>query len=407
MPKLIKALGLTVLLLCPTISAWSQAENSPPSKAILVHAEVIEIKEDDNGVLCTLKVTHVYCGPDNLLGRTFLAHSGNVHDIHGWSILPVLKSGEAGIWILKVSSEVGLMRVMWSGLFPGVRSPTREHVSPRYKQAKALAEAVEHVCKKAAHQESSELLKKYALSEIYEISAWAIRATGELKPEGFLEFLHSLVPNNQIPIESQVELDKVLSELEEKNWYESKERLALLQRWVSAEMEEEEANTAFSRLDNTALHGEIDDKTLLGFAKTLVSNQGLSVDLRRWWCCRFAREIVERGNEEREGFEFLISLVKEGSEEEIRIAAAYTVSSLITPNSERIPAVKALLPEVKDPEAVGALRSALEHCGVQLHPLEPPLGEANNHVLPGLIVGAVVLAGVVVFLLLRRKGMRA
>src|SRR5215510_990162 len=77
-----------------------------PIKMILVQAWVVHLEENNGFIVGTLEITHVYCGPDKLLGNTFVAHSPkSLQSANGRSIFPPLQLGEKGIWSLHENDD--------------------------------------------------------------------------------------------------------------------------------------------------------------------------------------------------------------------------------------------------------------------------------------------------------------
>ena len=121
---------------------------SPFTGLILVQAKVIDvkIKEERGGFIPSAQeIVHVYCGPGELVGKTFKDYSsGSGEDINGTTAFPPLKKGEKGIWSLKDSAD-GLFVARYPDLSFSYRA--RQTITLGYDQIQALAEGIERVCK--------------------------------------------------------------------------------------------------------------------------------------------------------------------------------------------------------------------------------------------------------------------
>src|SRR5262245_64973250 len=110
MYKTIRLATFTTLIICAGVLAPASSSARPlsaalPIKMILAQAWVVHLEENNGFVVGTLEITHVYCGPDKLLGNTFVAHSTKSGQGNGWIIFPPLKLGEKGIWSLHVIDD--------------------------------------------------------------------------------------------------------------------------------------------------------------------------------------------------------------------------------------------------------------------------------------------------------------
>jgi hypothetical protein len=113
-------------------------------ETILAQAQVIHIEETNEFIVGTLQITHVYCGPDKLLGNTFLAPSPKPgEDNNRTGIFPPVRLGEKGIWELRSIDDK-----LYYVPFPrhGIPYPAREGDNT-YANAMALAKVIEQVCK--------------------------------------------------------------------------------------------------------------------------------------------------------------------------------------------------------------------------------------------------------------------
>ena len=393
---------------------------------ILVLAKVAKVEERTKGELSsTLEITRVFRGSPDLIGKKFSVISckpGRAGGLLAVVFVPPLEEGEVGIWPLHVPQGDQSPLIAWDSFYPRQYfhgpSPARKGTSERYEQALAWAEAVE-AFSKADPNEQPALLRKYAVSDVPEVSAWAIHAIAVLKPPDFAEFLENLVSNQQLSVDAQVALDEVLSDLKGESWQQSEQRVDLLQKLVSRKVEEREARIAFGRLSVASQRHQITNDTLLPILKTAISNQGMPMAVRES-CCALTGKVANRQKDYGQAFSLLVEVIRGQNEEKIQVQAARAIHGFILLTDERIAVIQSLLRDIRSDKVKEPLLERLKDAGVQVpesiqgseksqvrergpaEQQESVRGSAN-WLLPGLIIIGVVIAGVVLFLLLRRR----
>jgi hypothetical protein len=326
---------------------------------ILAQARVVHLEEDNGFIVGTLEITHVYCGPDKLLGNTFVAHSPKSgEDVNGRSILPPLQLGEKGIWSLHVSDDK-----LFGLRYPqdGVSWPSRESENT-YANATALANVIEQVCK-AESAEQLDLLQGYAFDRIPEISVWAIHVMSLADSGDRARLFNGLISNiDSLSIPGQAALDEVLSNIEDDPWRTSEKRLALLNKWVSKAMSKDDAMLVIQRLDIAAQHsvleGQLDDKAILKLLQTIIGNQGVPPTARQngiWTLGLIAKHAKDDGM----AFEYLIRIIKESDEEEFKITAAHTIKNFVSIDGDRLSIIQSLR-QTTNKKVADALEEALK-----------------------------------------------
>jgi hypothetical protein len=404
---------LAVVLLAGAGSAPTDADDAWAAvrPRIVVLAQVESTEDTSPGVVtATCRITHVFKGSKDLQNKVFRV-SSNENSMKAMDyISPPLKEGQIGIWPLRKWRGLLVREVRISA--PYVPNPAREEISQRYEEARAWADAIEEFDKADKGQRLA-LLKRYALSEIAEVSSWAVHATAHVKPDGFMEFLDSLVSSSQLTLRGRIALDEVLCDLKGEIWQDSRERRELLQQCVSAQMTEFEARIVLRRLGASSQRKQIDHKFLFGLLKTAVANKGIPVRMRQSFCSLVAKN-AKRNDDYEESFEYLTRLIKDGKEDKIQDGAAYAIRNFIALDDGRIDALKVLIGEIDNEVAIEALRGALYRAGERIPEWEEVVpghtggpDERLSRFLPALFALLAVLVGGLIFLLLRRKGRRA
>ena len=358
--RIMLAIFTTVIIragvLAPASSSAHPLSAALPIKMILVQARVIHLDENDGFIVGTLEITHVYCGPDKLLGNTFVAHSPKSMQGNGFTISPPLKPGEKGIWSLKEIDDklIGLR-------YPehGVVWPVREGENT-YSNATALAQVIEQVCT-AESAEQLDLLQRYAFDRIPEISVWAIHVMSQANPEDKTRLFNDLVSNiDSLSIPGQAALDQVLSEIEDTPWRTSKKRLVLFNKWVSKAMSKDDAALIISRLDVAAQHSELEDKTILKLLEIVIGNKGIP-PVARLNGIRLVGFITKRDKDDGLGFEILVRIIKDSDEENFKMIAAHTIKNNVSIDGDRFSIIQSLRAQTTDKNVADPLEYALKH----------------------------------------------
>jgi len=354
------AIFTTVIICAGVLAQAPSAANPLPTQwsieTILAQAQVIHIEETNEFVVGTLQITHVYCGPDKLLGNTFVAPSPKSgEDNNGTSIFPPVRLGEKGIWELRAFDDK-----LYYVPVPrhGIPYPAREGDNT-YANAMALAKVIEQVCK-AESAEQLDLLRRYAFDRIPEISVWAIHFMSLADPQDKARLFNDLISNiDDLSIPGQAALDEVLSDIGDNPWRTSEKRLALLNKWVNKAMSKDDAMLVIQRLDIAAQHSEVEDKTLLKLMQTIIGNQGIPPTARQnsiWTVGLIAKHAKDDGL----AFEYLIRIIKESDEEEFKINAAYTIRNFVSIDGDRLPIIQSLR-QTANRKVADALEEALKH----------------------------------------------
>jgi hypothetical protein len=330
---------------------------SPFAGLILVQAKVIEVKLQEKGdmIPSTQEIVHVYCGPGELVGKTFAdSSSRSGQDSIGTTATPPLQKGEIGIWSLKESPE-GLFVKRYPHL--GFSYRARALSTPGYGQIQALAEGIERVCK-AKPAERVSVLRKLALSPSPQLSAWALHVLAEAKPEGLEKMLDELLTDEKLSVTAQIALDEILSATRGARWQKSERRRKFLDKWVSTRHDEQDAEHIFTRLATVGRQGELSDRNLLQLLVTAASNEEMSRAARQQ-ALFVIGTIAGRGQDEGLAFAFLTKEIQGAKEQELRMAAAYALKNLVPLDKDKAAVIRALKENVQDAKLLAVLQEAL------------------------------------------------
>jgi hypothetical protein len=362
MCKTIMLAVFTTVIMCagvlaPASSSAHSLSAALPIKMILAQARVVHLEENNGFIVGTLEITYVYCGPDKLLGNTFVAHSTKSgEDVNGRSIFPPLQLGEKGIWSLHVYDDK-LFGLRYRQ--DGVSWPARESENT-YANATALANVIEQVCK-AESAEQLDLLRRYAFDRVPQISVWAIHVMSLANPEDRARLFNDLISNiDSLSIPGQAALDEVLSEIEDNPWRTSERRLALLNKWVSKAMSKDDAMLVIQRLDIAAQHSVLEDKIILKLLETVIGNNGIP-PVARQYGIGLVGFIAKRDKDDGLGFEYLVRVIKESDEDKFKMIAAHTIKNFLSIDGDRFPIIQSLRAQTTDREVAYALEEALKH----------------------------------------------
>jgi hypothetical protein len=347
---------LAVMFFVTAISGGANSYDISPDTIMLVHAKVISVESKGvYGRIGQVEITHVYCGPSNLRRRTFDAYSTTGQDSTGVAIMPALESGESGIWCLR--QDNGTLIPVFSQY--GTGWPARDKFYERYADAKALAEAIEHVANELPEKRTS-LLKISTLDRTPEVSTWAINALAKPEFPDNLAFLRQLAENSQLGLNGQVELDRILSDLDSRVWINSALRRSMLQKWLLGAPGKYEAFKALTRLIALIQPEEPDNQTILSILKTGAENDALPIDCRRWAVHQIGTAAKKAPNIAGEVFKNLIEQIKSSGNAEIQLAAAYAIKDSISLDAEHAAALRKIRGPLTDKRLTEVLDNVLD-----------------------------------------------
>ncbi|HEX5444287.1 MAG TPA: hypothetical protein VFW87_10680 [Pirellulales bacterium] len=333
---------LSVICFLVSVAAESQVSRraAMPDGIHLVRAAVVEADEAAPHVRNTLLIKHVYGGDTDLNGQRFSAKSADeTGQGNEYIVIPRLRIGDQGIWLIKTTPE-GLRTqnyynyMRWPAI--ELRSPDW---APPYRAVEAFADAVERVSRIDEPNESATVLKNLVIEDNPYISSWAISRLPEVSQASgeVVDFLNRLVDNVDVPVQGQVELDRVQLSLHGPRWQRSKARRGLFDRWFTAAQREREASLVVSRLDEVAQHPEtigFSQEDLLKFVGVLARNEGFPLSERQR--IRFVLMwSVRRYDGDQEPFETTADIVASDLPEQVRLDVAWLFLKEFASNEER------------------------------------------------------------------------
>src|SRR5439155_8519199 len=104
-------------------------------------------------------------------------------------------------------------------------------------------------------KERSPLLRETVYHKQSEIAAWAVQVLGLSAAKADIVFLESLSGDAKLPLYVQTRLDQILLDASPESWGQSKSRAAMLTRWVSAPLSEEDAELLSGYLQGAPSQG--------------------------------------------------------------------------------------------------------------------------------------------------------
>jgi hypothetical protein len=327
---------------------------------VLVEARVITIEEQGGVINATLQISRVYKGEIDSGDYTFhVSTNKSGQGMYGSSFPTPLKQGDIGIWLVERVADK-IVRDLAVGKLSPITLPSRHGVDSRYAQTKLWAEAVE-ATSKASPENRLALLKDFAVSDVPEVSAWAVHAIANAKPQIATEaFYTEILRNGVLSVGGQIALDEVLSEIRGNSWRISEERLNLLNRLVEGKGAEYEAGLIDNRLSVIAQHGEMDDRIVLNLLKKFADNQGFPVASRQN-NIRLMGIISNRSKDEGMAFRHLIEVIQVSKEDEMKVAAAYTIKNFESIDKDQLSIIQSLKATTTNKTLADALEEALKH----------------------------------------------
>jgi hypothetical protein len=328
---------------------------------IVVRGRVVEVGQQQRvqTIPAVVEIVHDYRGPARLVGQRFADFSGGV-GTRGTGANPRLQVGEEGLWTLKdYPSGLGPNFAQTGLPFSG---RARKDHSPRYEQTIAVAEAVEKLSKTpAARQEA--LGHEYALSDIPELSAFAIRALVKARTADADAVVDSLLTNGKLMAASQAILDEALALSRDKAWLTSPQRLDLLHRWVGGKPPIAGSGEVITRLDDAVQHRGLDLPTYLGLMKIATDNVALSAERRRWVAGHVIHVILHSPRTDRftpqekaTALAWLSDQVREQTDEGVRLHAARLLAGTVHVDPRARELIQKLLDTVQDAKVRAALQ---------------------------------------------------
>ena len=288
----------------------------------------------------TIQIDGIYCGPTNLIGRSFADHaSAELPPGKGHYIVPIPRKSTEGIWAIKTN---GAEIIVWRGyadkLWPSL--PTSDS---RYEEAKQLAQAVHAVESVEGKEEKTKLLTGYAFSRIPEISRWATRTLFDSKGEYMNAVLDAGIPKTSLPVLGKLVADELLAVRCGQSWTLSQDRYTMLLALADSPMDSLESEKFTDRLQAIAQTKceEVPDDILVSIVERTTGNKELSPKCRTSSLYALQYPLRKSGNEK--AVQLLIDKVEKETPEMARLAAVILRYNA-NPNEEQ----RAQLRKMKD-----------------------------------------------------------
>lgn len=347
----------------------------PYPSTYLVRGTVIGGCESPRYAVNEIRIDHIYHGPESLLRRTFSAISADElpEGSNPYITIPSLRVGETLIaviyeWNGKLSASQRYAFTPWP-----VRASGNPDWMPSYDTIKAFAEAVERVSQFTGRDEATMALKRLASDGNPYISSWAIArlpVVSQRSAEVF-QFLKHLVADDGVPIQGQVELDRVLLgqddgsiavEHHDPQWQLSEARLKLFRRWFVGAPSKRDAELVVRRLDAITQHPDekgFRQNELLELVAMLAKNDRFSLSARQRTASilSWAAKRYEEGDEK--VFHTAVELVSGDLPEDVRRRVAEVIETSTAIDDARRSTLTDLLGAEKAESVAATLKQAL------------------------------------------------
>lgn len=351
-------MALLYLASCPYSESGAIAAD--PVTNYLVRGRVKSIKEAVSGGIseATVEIVHVYSGPKDLMGRSFLDYSG----LGSWrqDLAPFPFSvEEEGVWGL-IERE-GKLQIKRFPIMP-FRYRSRKADNPRHAAVVAVADMVEKWEKEKAEARVT-LLKVGAMSDTPEVSGWAVQMLGAVDSAEAREYLDvQMKTPEKLPLAGQVALDVVLADRNGAVWLGAEARLTMLRGWVNEMRTEYEVRLVYSRIGLAHQREEISDKLALELYRTAAENTRWPWLTRRAAFGPFGETARRAASDEAKAaaYEWLFDRVRADKDIEVRRVAATTIQVYMPLYPKRLKAIEEHLTTEKDEKVATALREAVQ-----------------------------------------------
>ena len=352
----------TVLLIILGFSALAAEVGRPRvtddsiSPGYLVAAEIVRV-ETEKSWQATLKVTHVYKGPDSLRGRE-VELDANMVFTRGQSKYAGFAPGQKGIWSVYENAKNGsslcaAMGVEFSRLLRIPVSVRDCGIDARWYPTGVLwVEAVERVWK-APQGERFGVLEGMIFDKTPEISAWALFVAAQTKSPEADKLLHELLQKHDLPVLTRLILDQCLVSSDKEGWSSSQERIAILESLCKEKMSQTEGWHVAAFLQNERTDADL----RLSLAKVVVDNEAAPVEVRSFLAGHVVRIFkAARVRNDEAAFNYLTGLLATGKDASVRVSAARGMAEI--PLDDAMKArVKELIEQEKSPYVLKQLKA--------------------------------------------------
>ncbi len=297
MKRILITFAALVIQFCLASSA--QAQFGPPPLTALVQATVDRTQKEELGIRTFFKITHVFSGAQNLVGKTFAGWTWtSSHSASGFEIEPVPKVGENGIWPL--INQFGDFGSSGYSIF-NARSldypfPARENVSSRYQAAVSVAEAIERM-EKASLAERTALLRPLIFDPVPEISAWAVGQIARTQEQEGVEFVRALLPDSRLSTRTLLVIDDKLDN-SDRAWRDSPERVQLWNRCLESK-DAELISVVLSGVANSINRSKLNGELVYNLLGKTIQNESLK-NKDKVFILALVRSLFDRGLLQRE-----------------------------------------------------------------------------------------------------------
>jgi hypothetical protein len=351
-----------MFIIVVAFSTIAPAVGKEKPQVALVRARVKSVaatKDERKPATAVLEVIHVYTGPAEWKGRTFV-DTQRAQSANGGEALSPFAVDEEGLWVLSVGERDELWLTSDDRFLFSRRS--RKGDTTRHAEHLKMAEAVEKVEKEKPEKRLT-MLREFATDKTTEVACWAVAAVGRLDTTDARKYLDELAakPDPKLSVAAQISLDEVLCQRPDSDWPDSKPRTAMLRGWVNAAQTAEVAGRVQSRLDLGHQKKELGDKLAVELLATAAGNAEWPMAARRYALEQVWRAADRAASDDARAaaWECVFGHMQKNDDLELRRWAA-EVAGLFPLYTARLKAIEEHLATEKDEKVAASLRAAVK-----------------------------------------------
>ena len=401
----------SVIMLWTFMLAAPAPQYFPPD-LFLVRAKTLNlsrydgiVKGDARITVATFEVIGVVAGPAELVGRTFQSevappHMPTTHRVSFDKVVSIAEPGTEGLWWVtrdpkcegiekRVAGAIGYDRWRASrdpkgdDLRPELRASivdtyairnypyqnTREgdgrnfnlvpDLAATWKEGNLWAESVAAVYQATPAQRVTQL-EQLAATPGSPVAGWAASLLVRGNVSAHTDLLKRLTGDSKLSANSQVTLDRLLSEIDTKGWSTSDARVRVLTRWLDPVADRGLFEAGFGRLLEASRTGEIDFHTYKAVLTPLFAKTNWPVEMREYWLGRSLSDLRVTAANQPQAFDWIAPLVKDAATPRLRERSAIGLGNLRPLSQSQVETVRSLRQYTTDADIQAALDIVLK-----------------------------------------------
>lgn len=341
-----------------------------PPDCALVQATAQDVSEQDDSVVGTFAITHVYFGEELLSARSF-----NVESLRrpvlfsGRPIYPPIVKGEAGVWLLQLKGK-GIYANQPVNIF-GLEFPARNIYGENVEVAMDFAAAVEEAARIPDKSQRLPLARRLARSVDRPLACYgaALLLHCGLTGEEATKELRAIAHEPRATPAARIEAEAALTKAGPAGWRESQERVQLLLALANERLSRDEQEHLTGRLGSIAprrknkaaskwyaLH-ELQPASIVQVLRAASMNESFLPRHRNVIIRRVER--FPEGYPENETFAWLLAVLESDTNNTVRDTAARMIVAAIPLTADRKAALAKARESVTDDMTAKLLDEAI------------------------------------------------